>query len=157
MFIRIGFETAMRKMEILSIKLKDIHLENNRIYIPDAKAGARMQPITAGLAEQLKTYIENLKRENPLAEWLFPSATAKNGHTIDIRKAFVRCVQRANLDIEKVTPHLVQNGVDLLTVQHISGHKTLKMVQHYFHQNGKHIDDAMSKLEKAYKTTSQKD
>ena len=53
--------------------------------------------------------------------------------------------------------HLVQNGVDLLTVQHISGHKTLKMVQHYFHQNGKHIDDAMSKLEKAYKTTSQKD
>lgn len=73
---------------------------------------------------------------------------------------------QSNLDIEKVTPHtmrhtaithLVQNGVDLLTVQHISGHKTLKMVQHYFHQNGKHIDDAMSKLEKAYKTTSQKD
>ena len=155
MFIRIGFETAMRKMEILSIKLKDIHLENNRIYIPDAKAGARMQPITAGLAEQLKTYIENLKRENPLAEWLFPSATAKNGHTIDIRKAFVRCVQRANLDIEKVTPHtmrhtaithLVQNGVDLLTVQHISGHKTLKMVQHYFHQNGKHIQTMVCPL-----------
>ena len=166
MFIRIGFETAMRKMEILSIKIKDIHIENNRIYIPDAKAGARMQPITAGLAEQLKVYIENLKRDNPSTEWLFPSTTAKNGHTIDIRKAFVRCVQRANLDIEKVTPHtmrhtaithLVQNGVDLLTVQHISGHKTLKMVQHYFHQNGKHIDDAMSKLEKAYQNTSQED
>ena len=166
MFIRIGFETAMRKMEILSIKIKDIHIENNRIYIPDAKAGARMQPITAGLAEQLKTYIENLKREKPLTEWLFPSTTAKNGHTIDIRKAFVRCVQRANLDIEKVTPHtmrhtaithLVQNGIDLLTVQHISGHKTLKMVQHYFHQNGKHIDDAMAKLEKAYQSSSPKD
>lgn len=77
MFIRIGFETAMRKMEILSIKIKDIHIENNRIYIPDAKAGARMQPITVGLAEQLKVYIENLKRDNPSTEWLFPSTTAK--------------------------------------------------------------------------------
>ena len=160
MFILIGFETAMRKMEILSIKLKDIHLENRRIFIPDAKAGARMQPITASLCESIQQYIKSLRAEFPSTEWLFPSPTAKEGHTIDVRKAFVRCVKRAGLDIEKVTPHtmrhtaithLVQNGVDLLTVQHISGHKTLKMVQHYFHQNGKHIDDAMAKLEQAYK------
>ena len=160
MFVLIGFETAMRKMEILSIKLKDIHLENRRIFIPDAKAGARMQPITASLCEAMRQYIKNLKAEYPTTEWLFPSLTSKEGHTIDVRKAFVRCVKRAGLDVEKVTPHtmrhtaithLVQNGVDLLTVQHISGHKTLKMVQHYFHQNGKHIDDAMDKLEHAYK------
>lgn len=160
MFVLIGFETAMRKMEILSIKIKDIHFENKRIFIPDAKAGARMQPITTSLCENIHQYIKNLKAEYPLTEWLFPSPTSKGGHTIDVRKAFVRCVKRAGLDVEKVTPHtmrhtaithLVQNGVDLLTVQHISGHKTLKMVQHYFHQNGKHIDDAMDKLEKAYK------
>jgi integrase len=43
--------------------------------------------------------------------------------------------------------HLVQAGVDLPTVQRISGHKTLSMVARYSHQNGAHIQAAMDKLE----------
>ena len=43
--------------------------------------------------------------------------------------------------------HLVQAGVDLPTVQKISGHKTLAMVGRYSHANGAHIDAAMDKLE----------
>jgi hypothetical protein len=42
---------------------------------------------------------------------------------------------------------LVQAGVDLPTVQKISGHKTLAMVGRYSHANGAHIDAAMDKLE----------
>ena len=38
-------------------------------------------------------------------------------------------------------------GVDLPTVQKISGHKTLAMVGRYAHANGAHIDAAMDKLE----------
>ena len=38
---------------------------------------------------------------------------------------------------------LVQAGVDLPTVQRISGHKTLAMVLRYTHVHGRHIDDAM--------------
>jgi site-specific recombinase XerD len=49
-----------------------------------------------------------------------------------------------------VTPHvmrhtaitkLVQAGVDLPTVQRVSGHKTLAMVLRYTHVHGRHIDD----------------
>jgi site-specific recombinase XerD len=47
--------------------------------------------------------------------------------------------------------HLVQEGVDLPTVQRISGHKTLSMVAKYAHQNGQHIQAAMDKLEERYK------
>jgi len=46
--------------------------------------------------------------------------------------------------------HFVQAGVDLPTVQRIGGHKTLQMVVRYSHQNGKHIQAAMDKLEKRY-------
>ena len=62
---------------------------------------------------------------------------------------------RRCLDLEQITPHtlrhtavthLVQAGVDLPTVQRISGHKTLAMVARYAHQNGAHIQAAMDKL-----------
>jgi site-specific recombinase XerD len=42
--------------------------------------------------------------------------------------------------------HLVQSGVDLPTVQRISGHKTLAMVARYSHQSGEHIAAAMDRL-----------
>ena len=57
-FIVIGLDTAMRRMEILSIRIKDIDLERNIIHIPQAKAGSREQPITQHLAEFLNVYIE---------------------------------------------------------------------------------------------------
>ncbi|WP_439570261.1 tyrosine-type recombinase/integrase [Roseovarius mucosus] len=43
--------------------------------------------------------------------------------------------------------HLVQAGVDLPTVQRISGHNTLSMVARYAHQRGSHIEAAMDQLE----------
>ena len=43
--------------------------------------------------------------------------------------------------------HLVQAGVDLPAVQRVSGHKTLAMVARYAHQDGDHIQAAMSKLQ----------
>ncbi len=52
--------------------------------------------------------------------------------------------------------HLVQAGVDLPTVQRISGHKTLQMVARYSHQNGEHIQAAMDVLEKRYKQIAMK-
>ncbi|MCZ6516726.1 MAG: hypothetical protein O6763_04475 [Gammaproteobacteria bacterium] len=48
----------------------------------------------------------------------------------------------------------MQAGVDLPTVQRISGHKTLEMVVRYSHQNGEHIQAAMDKLERRYKVGS---
>lgn len=134
-FTVIGLETAMRKMEILSIKLENIDLERRIIYVPQAKSGSRQQPITANLAEILKSYIDNAL---PDQIWLFPSPKSITGHTINIEKAFRRVVKAAGLDPYQVVrhtlrhtaiTHLVQAGIDLPTVKRISGHKTLQMVE----------------------------
>jgi integrase len=152
-FIVIGLETAMRRMEILSIRIRDIDLGKRVIFIPQAKSGARNQPITNSLAEFIKGYLEIAE---PGQEWLFPSISSKTGHSVAIEKAFKRAVKNAGLNPKEVVrhtlrhtaiTHLVQAGVDLPTVKRISGHKTLAMVERYSHQNGEHIQTAMDKLE----------
>jgi integrase len=159
-FIVIGLGTAMRKMEILSIRLEHIDLEQRTIYIPEAKSGERVQPMTKQLGDFLKGYVEIAE---PGQEWLFPSLGAKSGHVIAIEKPFRRVVKNADMDPKQVIrhtlrhtaiTHLVQAGVDLPTVKRISGHKTLAMVEKYAHQNGAHIQAAMDKLEKQIRVVS---
>lgn len=143
----------MRHTEILSIRREHVDLAHKAIWIPQAKAGAREQPITDDLAQYLATRLEMLPPGSP---WLFPSPASRTGHAHTIRKAFRRSAKRAGLDPDVVTPHilrhtvvthLVQAGVDLPTVQRVSGHKTLAMVARYAHQNGEHIQAAMDKLQ----------
>jgi integrase len=149
----------MRKSEILSIRRENIDIERRVIFIPKAKAGAREQPITKRLADFLAGYLD----ASPPSPWLFPSLAARSGHVTDMRVPFDRVVKAARLDMKQVVKHtlrhtaithLVQSGVDLPTVQRISGHKTLSMVARYAHQNGEHIQSAMDRLEERYSLTS---
>ena len=95
-FIVIGLGTSMRRMEILTIRRENVNLQRRTIYIPQAKSGAREQPITQQLAEFLEGYLVGLQKGQP---WLFPSPGAKEGHTMDIRKPFRRVVSENVLDI----------------------------------------------------------
>jgi integrase len=124
--------------------------------VTKAKAGAREQPITAHLAHYLASL---MAMAQPGQEWLFP-AHSGNGHFIGIEKPFRRVVAAAGLDPKKVVrhtlrhtaiTHLVQAGVDIPTVQRISGHKTVQMVLRYSHANGRHIQTAMDRLDARYR------
>lgn len=152
-FVQIGLDTSMRRMEILSIRLEHISLDRLTIYVPEAKAGAREQPITPHLAEFLRPYVAGA---TPGQEWLFPAPRSRTGHAVSIEKAFRQAVTEAGMDPAEVVrhtlrhtaiTHLVQAGVDLPAVKRVSGHKTLSMVERYSHQNGEHIRAAMEKLQ----------
>ena len=121
-----------------------------RSIVPESKAGRREQPITRELAEMLQTERE---MRDDRAGWIFPSLhkDSRTGHRARMDAAFRDAVVCAGLDPELVTPHvmrhtaittLVQAGVDLPTIQKISGHKTLTMVLRYAHVHGQHIDGA---------------
>ena len=155
LFVLFGLNTAMRHSEILKARFDQIDFARLRLYIPEAKAGQREQPITTELAEVLR-------REREIRDdqdgWIFPSVRpglAKQGHRTRMDRPFQRAVKRAGLDPGKVTPHvmrhtaitdLVESGVDLPTIQRISGHKTLSMVLRYTHVHGSHIDRAVKAL-----------
>jgi integrase len=152
LFIAFGLNTAMRHSEILCSRFDHLDLDKLRLHVPQAKAGQREQPITPELAEILRK--EREMRDDPKA-WIFPSPrprASRPGHRHRMDKPFRRAVVRAGLDPALVTPHvmrhtaitaLVKAGIDLPTIQKISGHKTLSMVLRYTHVHGLHIDQAI--------------
>jgi integrase len=150
LFVAFGLNTAMRHAEILSTRWDKLDVDHLRLFIPDAKAGQREQPITPELAALLRQERE-MRDQNG---WIFPSPhkDSGTGHIARMDRAFREAVIEAGLDPALVTPHvmrhsaitaLVKAGVDLPTIQKISGHKTLTMVLRYVHVHGQHIDAAI--------------
>ena len=158
LFVAFGLNTAMRHGEILRVRYENIDLNARRIFIPEAKAGEREQPITPALADMLK---RQKVQDGKEAVWVFPSRSsrAKEPHRLNMSKSFLRAVIRAGLLPDKVTPHVMRHtaitrlakaGVDLPTIQRISGHKTLAMVLRYVHIHGSHIDAAITAIDSAF-------
>lgn len=155
LFVEFGLGAAMRHGEILRVRYDQVDFGARRIYLAQAKAGAREQPITPGLAAAISTARE---RATDKSGWVFPSQRKAEDatHRLSMAKQFKRAVERAGLSPQRITPHvmrhtaitrLVQAGVDLPTIQRISGHKTLLMVLRYVHIHGTHIDNAILALD----------
>jgi len=153
LFVAFGLNTAMRHDEIINARWEHLDLANRRLFIPKAKAGKREQPITAELAAILER--ERACRDDREG-WVFPSPHmgTTTGRRGNLRRPFAKAVVRAGLD-PAVTPHvmrhtaitkLVQAGVDVPTIQRISGHKTIAMVLRYVHVHGQHIDEGIAAL-----------
>ena len=126
-----------------------LDLANRRLFIPDAKTGERKQPITLELGE-----LPEREMRDDREGWIFPSPHSDTaaGHRARIDRPLREAVKAAGLNSDGITPHvrrhtaitkLVQAGVDLPTVQRISGHKTLAMYVRYTHVHGRHIYDAI--------------
>jgi integrase len=154
LFVAFGLNTAMWHGEILAARWDQLDLANRRLFVPDAKAGQREQPITPELTEQLAAEREMRQDRDG---WIFPSphGDSKTGHRARMDRVFDEAAARAGLDPVLITPHvmrhtaitkLVQTGIDLPTIQRISGHKTLAMVLRYTHIHGQHIDKAICAL-----------
>jgi integrase len=154
LFVEIGRATGMRHGEILRIRWEHVDLTSRRIFVPQAKAGSRMQPITETLANILKQ--EQAMRTDQQG-WLFPARHKDNrsGHVSHLTRQFQAAVIAAGLDPRVVTPHVlrhtactrvVEAGADLPTLMRISGHKSIKMALRYTHISDPHIDAAIKAL-----------
>jgi integrase len=163
LFVAFGLNTAMRHSEILKVRYEHVDFDSRRIFIPEAKAGEREQVITPTLAALLANH---RKHAVDKTGWVFPVLwSGRDGHRITMGKQFKRAVERAGLSSERVTPHvmrhtaitnLVRAGVDLPTIQKISGHKTYAMVLRYTHVHGRHLDEAIFHLDRPNPPTTPK-
>jgi len=161
LFTVIALGTGMRHGEIVRVRWEHIQFDQKRIHLPRAKAGTREQPIPTDLATTLRKEWDQLGQPEG---WLFPTsrADAKSDHRQTMAQQFRRAVIRAGLNPAKVTPHvlrhtaiteLVKAGVDIPTIQKVSGHKTVEMVLRYTHLSDEHVDQAVAHLDNAFSGT----
>ncbi|MGE8132714.1 tyrosine-type recombinase/integrase [Novosphingobium subterraneum] len=153
LFIEFALGTSMRQGEIGRARFSDIEWSTKRIFLPNAKAGPRYQPLSERLVRDLAT--ERAKRPAEGRDgWIFPART-QEGHLKQFNQPYRRVVIAAGLCPTRVTPHLfrhtaltrlAEQGVSPAVVQKISGHKTLAMVMKYTHVRDPAVTEAMRVL-----------
>lgn len=125
--------TGMRRAELARIRIENINLKNNRIYLIDTKCGSgrtvfydpSLNPIIETLIENNKTY---------LFEDKYGYHASYNSISMIIKRV------AAALDIPKLSPHkfrhtyatmLLKNGANIGVVQKLMGHSSLSVTHRY--------------------------
>lgn len=135
--------TGMRAGEIVNLRWKDIDIENERITVKDTKNyDYRIIPINSDLKETLISIYD------PINDYVF----TYHGSRIErVHKSFTSAIRRAGIlkfrfhDLRHTfASNLVMNGVDLVTVQELLGHKSILMTKRYSHPTPEHKKRAVN-------------
>ncbi len=153
LFIKLGLATGLRHAEMLSARFESLDPVRRRLRVKIKGGRWRNQPLTRGITEILT-------KEREMAEdpdgWIFPSKSSASGHVVSMGESFTRCVERAGMDPNVVSPHTMRHtaitrfaetGADIKTIQEFSGHESLAMVLRYAHAQDRAIDSALDRLE----------
>ena len=136
--------TGSRVQTIINLKVGDIDLDEGYANINIQKNGSVSRiPLVKKLQTILSDYIydyrSDIDTDEPLSdEWLFPNRFGEKMTDDGLKKAIVQYNTHRN--VYKTSIHLFRHtfakewiisGGDILTLQKMLGHKSLKMVQHY--------------------------
>ncbi len=134
--IRLFCETGVRKTELLNILVKNVNLNEKKIYLQHTKNHEpRYIFISEKTIELLELYLNAYK-----FEYLF-SNNGKMYTTTAIDSLFIRIKKTLNFD--KLGSHLIRhtyctalahvNNVNVKIIQKLMGHKTLNVTMRYIH------------------------
>ena len=143
-----ALNTGCRRGEIFDLKWQHVDLKHGHIRIADSKNGeARDIPVNSTLSALLRGLVRHL--DSP---YVFVNPETVTRYQ-DIKHSFATACQKAGLDDfhfhdlrHTFASHLVMNGVDLLKVSRLLGHKTLTMTLRYAHLAPDHLKKAVDVL-----------
>jgi site-specific recombinase XerD len=134
------YGAGLRLMETLCLKTEDIDGQRMVILVRQGK-GRRDRYVTMS-PTLLQTLRDYYKEYRPEGEWLFPSRNVERAtDASSIQRACRRAARRAGLT-KRVTTHtlrhsfatnLLEQGVDLRTIQILLGHGNLNTTAAYLH------------------------
>lgn len=132
----LAYETGMREGEILALRWEDVDFRRHLARLRRTKNGeARSVPLTEEAERVLRPPVW-WRRD---ADYVFPSKDGR-GYLGRVSHVFARVAKRAKVQGARFhdfrhtfCTRMVERGVDLITLQAITGHKTLDMLQRYSH------------------------
>ena len=146
--------TGLRRSELLSLNWQNIDFGNNTITVLNGKGKKqRVVPITEPLVSDLWAYLQT---RLPLKDnAVFISNNGTRLSTTPLNQLFRRYLKLAGLTDKGYTIHklrhsygtlLLQNGADLVSIQHLMGHNDLNTTKIYTHVDMKHLKQEVKKF-----------
>ncbi|MGC1632146.1 MAG: tyrosine-type recombinase/integrase [Gelidibacter sp.] len=151
---------GLRSYELCDLKLADIDFDRSTVFVPKKKGKIdRYVPLSRYLARGLKTYI---KTENPLI-YLFNSQVTKDGESRGLTTNGIRWIIKENRSkigsSKKITAHtlrhtfathLLEYGVDIVSLKELLGHAHIEMTLTYLHVANLPSGSKFSPLDRLY-------
>lgn len=149
------YGSGLRVSELLNITLKDLHLNDSYINIIGKGNKERIVPISRSAVLAVRKYLlhgrEKLIKKS--SNYLFINANGTNLSRQGFHKLLKNLAKDATIDIDisahtlrhSFATHLLENGMDLRTLQILLGHEDISTTQIYTHISNKRLSEVYEK------------
>jgi site-specific recombinase XerD len=151
--LQVAYGCGLRLNELLHLRVTDIDSGRMVIHVRQGKgAKDRLVPLSLRLLQELRAYWL-LRRPRT---WLFPGHKADGTMTSsNVQRRFARLVQRIGLTKHcsmhtlrhSYATHLLEAGVDVLTLKALMGHSSLQTTARYLHVSTQRLQQTPSLLD----------
>jgi integrase/recombinase XerD len=145
LLVRTTYACGLRIGEVVRLRVADIDSQRGVLVVRQGKGRKdRQMPLSPQLLEELRAY---WRRYRP-KDWLFPSrGSSGHCHITALGRRVTRAVRalgwskRVSLHTlrHSYATHLLEAGVDVVTLQHLLGHNDLQTTARYLHVSTLHL------------------
>ena len=138
-FLQLAYACGLRLNELLHLRVTDIDSARMVIHVRQGKgAKDRLVPLSLRLLEELRAYWRKYRPRT----WLFPGRKADGTmSSSNMQRRFARLLKRVGLSKHcsmhtlrhSYATHLLEAGVDVLTLKALMGHNSLNTTARYLH------------------------
>jgi len=148
------YAAGLRVSEVCRLRIADLLSDRHQIHVVQGKGQKdRYTLLSPRLLEELRAYWRLYRPK----DWLFPSTVYPERHLTEdaVQRAFTAAVAAAGLPDRggihslrhSFATHLLEAGVDLLTLQRLLGHSRLATTTTYLHVRQERLEQVSSALD----------
>lgn len=153
LMLQTTYACGLRASEVLGLRVADIDSSRMVLWVRHGKgAKDRAVPLSPALLEALRAHWQRLRPTT----WLFPGRTPTGQRSLGALQRVCRRAVVAAGFTKKVSlhtlrhsyaTHLLESGVDLVTIQRLLGHRDLQTTARYTHVTATHLAGVPGLLE----------